>query len=596
MRKLTILSLLFLLLCGTSFIHAIPAKPGLRKYCQPDGTEITVRVKGDESFHFYETADGLLLKAADNGALHYAVLDQLGKAIPGKYIASDKENRTADENNYILGIKTHDLKEAFLKENVLSATTRSNMPGAINISFPTVGKVKGIVILAEYQDVKFCSDYETLDVYKEMINAENYSGEYSTGSVRDYYVDQSGGKFIPEFDVVGPVTLPQNRKFYGTSTAQGENVSQMIIDACLLAHSEWGVDFSQYDMNNDGTVDFIYVIYAGHGEAQGGVAETVWPQSASLEYVYFKKLSGKYLGNYACSCELSGGSGTKLDGIGTFCHEYGHILGLPDLYDTTYSGFYGMGRWALMDVGSYNNGSRTPPALGAMERYTLGWLQPDVLDVAGSHSLTSIEESNKAYFMVSDHDENEYFVMENRQPVKWDASLPGHGLLISQIHYKPAIWGSNRVNTTTAVYEHVRLIAADNSKELEDEDGDTFPGSTNNMSFTDFSLPAALWNNGERVKRPILQIKEGNDGVITFDYMLSTGIQSPAGTIASVEITVVGNVLQIQNPSLHSISLYDLNGFQIESAKTDRVVEYSLPQGVYIVRIDTGESFKIYIS
>lgn len=595
MKKYIFLAVLFYCLGSLIIVNAIPAKPGMRIFCQPDGTMLTVNLRGDEFFHFYETEDGILLKADQNNALWYAVLDDKGNIVPGKYLAADASQRSAEVNKYLDDIGQGEIKKELFKTREEKISTRANMPGQINSTFPTTGNVRGIVILAEYQDIKFCEQYETLEVYKDLINAENYGGEYSTGSVRDFYVDQSSGVFIPEFDVIGPVTLPQNRSFYGSTNNGSENVPQMIIDACLLADQEWGVDFSQYDMDNDGFVDFIYVIYAGHGEAQGGPPECVWPQSWTLEYIYFKKLDGKYLGKYACSCELSGGAGTVLDGIGTFCHEYGHILGLPDIYDTAYSGYFGMGHWDTMDVGAYNNNSRTPPAFSAMERYSLGWMEPNLLDEPGSRGLESLEISNTAFFMVSDHDENEYFVFENRQPVKWDMHLPAHGMLISQVHYDRTIWSQNRVNTAAGGYEHVKLIAADNAKTYDDEAGDVFPGTSNNTSFTDTSTPSSLWNNGSKVNRPVFHIKVGAGGVIIFDYIQATGIESVKSDEALVEITVTNRVLQIQNSGLQRISLFSVNGQQITPVRNDELIEFVLNPGIYIVNVEGGDAIKVCV-
>ncbi len=595
MDKRLRLLITFLLATISAVLLAVPAKPGARPYVQPDGTVITVRVYGDEFYHYYESIDGLLLKPTLHHALHYATLDDAGNIIPGPHLATDPAYRDETASNHINTLSQSSLRLALQHQIGQMMLTRAQSPGYISTTFPTSGNVRGIVILADYQDVKFCELYDTHQVYLDLITGENYTGLYSTGSVRDYFYDQSSGVFIPEFDVVGPLTLPHNRAYYGSSTENGDNVSQMIIDACQLADNQYGVDFSKYDMDNDGYVDFVYVIYAGHGEAQGGPPESVWPQSWTLENAYNQRLDGKLLGRYACSCELSGGVGTVLDGIGTFCHEYGHILGLPDIYDTTSTGLFGMGHWDVMDVGAYNNSSRTPPAYSAMERYSLGWLNPYILYQPGGKALESIELSNTAYFLVSDHDPHEYYTFENRQPVKWDTYLPNSGLLISHIHYVPSLWATNRVNSITAGYEHVELITADNSKTYYDEDEDIFPCNGKYMSFTDTTEPPMVWHNGQKVGKPITNIKIGAAGIVVFDFIQATGVMNIAQDADLVTIDVKDGELCIENPLAKLVSVYSVAGQLMVPSTTQLSIKQHLPHGYYLINIEGIETVKIFI-
>lgn len=592
MKILKIILTLYLSLVSL-YLLAIPAKPGLHLFQQPDGSTVSVYIRGDEFSNFYESTDGQFLKINDRGVLCYANIDAKGNIVASKYKATNLEMRSAEETLYLSTINKADIKKAFNRERDINMQSRIKAPGIFTPTFPTIGRPKGLVILAQYQDIKFCEDYPTLSLYQDLVNAENYTGEYSTGSVRDYYSDQSGQLFIPEFDVVGPVTLPQNRGYYGGANGGKENVSQMMIDACLLADAQCGVDFSQYDMNNDGFVDFIYVVYAGHGEAQGGPAESVWPQSWTLEYVYYKKLDGKYLGRYACSCELSGGSGNTLDGIGTFCHEYGHILGLPDVYDAAYSGYFGMGHWDPMDIGAYNNNSKTPAAFTSLERYSLGWMEPKVLNSFGSFQLSSLETSNEAYFLIAGHDNNEYYIFENRQPDKWDAHLPGSGLLISHIHYVPTYWNINRVNSASSGYEHIALVAADNKKNMEDEDGDVFPGKNNVNSFTDFTTPSAVWHNGQKVGVPITNIQE-LDRLISFDIANSSGVGNVNKDLP-FSATITDGKLLIDNSKLITISVYTVGGENIYTGSNEQKIELALPMGIYIINDSHGNSLKVYV-
>ena len=421
------------------------------------------------------------------------------------------------------------------------------------------------------------------------MNEENYDGDIASGSVRDYFLNQSENKLKLHFDVVGPITLSQNRKYYGSAEEAGkERVDEMMAEAVKLAKEQNpDLDFSSYDLNEDGVVDFVYAIYAGYGEAQGGPEETVWPQSSTLEYKDWNLYDGLYLGRYSCSCELRGKTGSTLDGIGTFCHEFSHILGLPDIYDPRYSGCPGLNGWDVMDIGSYNNESKTPAGYTAMDKYTLGWLKPELLDGPQSVSLEALATSNKAYFLVSEKNPNEYFTFENRQNVGWDAALPGHGLLICHIQYDKGIWRSNTVNTDG--FEHVSLVVADKNKRESEGSSmkDVFPGSSKNTSFTDDSEPAMLWNSGAKVGKPITNIKEV-DGVITFDFMKDTGIES-FEAITDFRVYSEGQTIVISNDGLDEINIYSLSGELIYTSK-EANCRIPVDKGCYIVRIGTKSS------
>ncbi len=466
----------------------------------------------------------------------------------------------------------------------------SKSPGLISEVFPTTGNVRGLVVLAQFQDVKFSQAANT-QMYNEIVNKENYTGEYASGSVYDYFHDQSNGQLKLEFDVAGPVTLSKNRAYYGSAREAGyERVSDMIIEAVSLAKKEQpDLDFSGYDKNNDGEVDFIYVVYAGHGEAQGGPEECVWPQASTLQYISWDMYDGLYLGRYACSCELHGSEGSVIDGIGTFCHEFGHILGLPDMYDTSYSGYYGMGYWDIMDIGSYNNNSRTPAGYSAFEKYSLGWIEPVCLE---SKPKNFALQPNESVFLVSDHDINEYFLFENRQPNRWDCELPGHGMLVSRIKYDRALWNTNRVNTSSAGFEHVKLIAADNNSKTNSL-GNLFPGSTNKTEFSDRTNPAMTWNTGSKTGKPLTNIHLSDDGILTFDYMGGEKTSVENIRTSGFEHWQGENCVYIKNTGKEKIRAYSIEGALLK-ASSESLVTIPLIKGVYIIK-STNKVEKIIV-
>ena len=569
-------------------VKASPARPFPLRYVQPDGQVVTVYLRGDERVHFYENIQGKMLIKDNLGRLCYATLNERGDVVASSQIAVDKTKdveMTGATDEMQLQLRSALSRASRTRNQQLS----SALPGEVKKTFPTTGKMRGLIILAEFTDKKFSRD-DAHEIFSKLANEVGYTGPYASGSIRDYFLSQSQGLFEPEFDVVGPVALPQSMSYYGLD----ERIVDLMVDACTVADKEHGVDFSLYDHDDDGTVDFLYVIYAGYSEAQGAAEDAIWPQSKDLTYSTWKTFDGMYLGQSSCSSELQGNYGADIDGIGTFCHEFSHILGLPDIYDPMYSGCNGMMHWDIMDVGIYNDASRTPSGFTAMDRYSLGWLQPTVLHQAVTDfELEALSSSNQAVFIVNPSDPNEYYILENRQPIAWDAALPGHGLLVSHVHYVPSLWSSNRVNTSMSGYEHVALVPADNITSVDTEAADTYPGEAGrHTELSASSTPALFWHQGEQsYQLPVTSIREEN-GVIRFHYLSdASGIDSAPFTPSMVRLAE--GSIDINNQQRQSVRLYRLSGELIASS-TEATLHYSLASGVYLLQIgDTIQ--KIFI-
>lgn len=565
-------TLLGCLIAGTSISLAVPAIPGLQRLVQPDGSVVEATVKGDERFHYYETAAGEILLRDEFGTLRPAVLTAAGElrasgSITG--VATPQRQREA-----IMEAVAGKFRDAAQRQARVA-------PNPVPSKFPTTGTVTGLILLVEYQDVKL-TPQATREHYEQKCNQPGYSSEATYGSVLDYFTAQSDGKFTPHFDVVGPLTLPQNRAYYGV----GDNgLVNQFRDACLVA-DEMGLDFSKYDLNQDGFVDFLFVIFAGHGEAQGGPYESVWPAMIDLSNYVFDYFDGLNLGVAACSCELKGSSGTDMDGVGTICHEFSHILGLADIYDTSNLGGYGMCHYDIMDIGTYNDNLVTPSGYTAMDKYTLGWLDPIVLDTPRKDvTLRPFDQTHDAAFIVNPANPDEYYTLENRQQQGWDKGIPGHGLVVSYCHYDRKHWNRNTVNAVAAGYEHVRIVAADNNWQntLIDEAGDPFPGTMGNTALSAVTMPGAVWRSSGTavpVEWRISNIRESADGVITFDFDDTTGIDDVADDASGVSVT--GNSINAPEGS----QVYDISGRSVDPQM--------LPRGIYVVRTPAG-SVKVRI-
>ena len=475
MKKFFLLWVLCVMLVN---VWAIPARRGGVMITQPDGSEIMVYQHGDEYFHWMTNEKGEWLIKDANGS--YQVTDSLST----EKIIARRKNAPRQ------------------KENV----------GTLNLS------PRGLVILVNYQDVSFTT---SADEMYNMLMGKNYSRDYtyvrsnktyvvkSEGSAQKYFYDASNGQYQPEFDIVGPVTLSQNMAYYGANDGNGNDVhpALMVAEACELVNGS--VDFTQYDNDNDGVVDFVYVYYAGYGEADGGDANTIWPHAWQVSAEKQLKLDGKKIDVYACSNELDYITNVHT-GIGTFCHEFSHVLGLPDLYATNGASHKTLDSWDIMDYGSYNNECNTPPTYSAYERFYMGWLTPRLIVESENVVLDELQNSNSALLISTTDNHNlvgtnpsptTFYILENRQQKAWDEFLPWSGMMLTKIQYNSNKWYNNVVNNTASSMG-VDLIEADGITD-KTKAGDLFPaGATEYLGIDN---------------HPIKNIKDKN-GVITFSY------------------------------------------------------------------------------
>ena len=293
-----------------------------------------------------------------------------------------------------------------------------------------------LVILVSYSDLAI-QPKNTAAALDSLFNYTGYAYNGATGSVCDYFTAQSDSQYMPIFDVVGPVTMSNNRKYYGGGYPDAKP-GEMIKEACKAVNDI--VDFSKYDSDGDGKVDAVYVLYAGQGENDGGGSESVWPHQ---HYVSGPTLDGKQIYCYACSGEIDGVSLDRT-GIGPICHEFGHAIGMPDYYSTN-NGSYVPGMWSVMDEGMYNNGANTPPNYSIFDKQYMGWATVKELKADRKANLVLTTDYDAGYKMTVG---GTTYYIENRQLKGWDIGLPGHGMLVWQVKYDQTEWGRNHVNFT----------------------------------------------------------------------------------------------------------------------------------------------------
>ncbi len=500
--------------------QAVPAVPRPIEVTQPDGTKLMMKIIGDEFFNYHTTVDGYTIVRNDAGYFVYA-LKQNEDLIPSKMIAHNEAERSASEMQFVSTLEKGmiskvDARKGKLKRNPVDAATQAASQKGYDYN-----NFRGLIILVDYYDCQF-SRSDMQNFYYCMANEVNYTGYTNedgtpnwwggcTGSVRDYYFDNSQGRFAPTFDVYGPVTLSNYSVDYHE---QWNNTGE--IWAAALNQIDPQVDFSQYDTDNDGNIDMIYFIGAGSGSNSDGSSTHLWPHKSDL-YWQWITLDGKRARTYACSTEfLYDASYGLLDGIGTICHEFSHVLGLPDLYDTDYEGSGGQsqhpGDWDVMAGGSYQNYSRTPVAYSLYDRYSLGFANAQVINSTGSYSLNQIGSTGEGYIINSPEPQVKFYI-ENRQNTKWDTYAPGHGMIICRVDStNVSVWDSNDVNSNPAHNYYVLLRAGNGTSTAQASDA--FPAGANMI--TNVTDPNLLTFNGNPCQYNITSIQE-NNGIISFN-------------------------------------------------------------------------------
>ena len=488
MKRLSLIFLSVLLAAAPAFSR--PAYPGTARVQQPDGTFVTIRLVGDEYRSFNTTADGYTLTRNERGYYVYAQLDDDGRLAPTSFVARDSAERSPQDFELLQRLgrrvtpRMSEEQTTVMRRNMAARSQALAQRRAPNYDY---SKFRGLVILVEYNDCPFTYD-DYGEIMDRMINEENYTGESRTnigstpctGSIRDYFRDNSSGVFLPHFDVVGPVQI--DHSMYDArpgGTQESNNYAQLMTDAATAADDL--VNFKDYDVNGDGVVDMIYFIFSGMGShVTGNDERLLWPHQSDLSYFANVRKDRVKLGRYACSTELLDGSwNIILEGIGTMTHEFSHVLGLPDLYDTDNfddEQCVTPGMWSVMAYGADGNFGRTPVNLSLYERYSLGFATPQVITEPGDYSMGAISSTNEG-FRINTPVKREFFLLENRQKVKWDEVLPGHGMLIFRVDSTNSwAWTNNCVNDNPKhpYYELVRAKGVQNTNASSARD--PFPG------------------------------------------------------------------------------------------------------------------------
>ena len=596
MKTLKQLSLIVCLMLCSLTTWAAKAESIPVQVRQADGSVITVILRGDEHINWYTTLDGVLLVQGTDNNYYIGKVEKSGNLIATQQLAHEALTRSQAERNLIA---KQDKEKFFAYVNKIaeeSENAYNNSPltrGPIVDSgyggvpyFPHTGSPKALVILAEFQDTTFTIQ-DTKKVFTNYLMNEGHFSDTRYGQnqnykgVRGYFKDCSYGQFTPFFDVVGPIKLPRKHAIYG---AGNDRMDLLLADACATVDDL--VDFAKYDANNDGIVDLVYIIYAGHSaNYRNNKVSNIWPKSGTV--TISDTFDGKSIRRYGVSNELNGSDKTsknnkKINGIGLFCHEFSHTLGLPDIYayrtPAEDQDDQGMEYWDIMDGGTGVRGGRVPASYLAWEREVMGWIKIDELKNDSSiENLKSIDNGGKAYKIVNPNNSNEYIVLQSIQKGPWyqgwrDGTY-GKGLLAYRISYP-----SNKVNVfdfpnnvkgkprVIPIPADGKILAAKNATSyleyINQHNGDLYP--YNRIDY----ISGFKMFDGSILEKSIVNIKENdggdsNNNYVNFEFkngLVPTGILS----------------LSIVERSTSDNRIYTLDGRYVG---TDASI---LPHGIYI--------------
>lgn len=572
-------------------LFAVPAYPNLIDYKHPDGTTITIRLMGDEKVNWAETSDGYSILLNKDGFYEYTMLNEENDMVRTGIRAFNHEDRSNSEKIFLntinKGIRFSESQVHLMKQ--IWQINEKELAKA----FPTTGNRKLICILMGFKDLAFT---KTKAEFEALFNQVGYTTGGATGSVKDYYIENSYNQFNLTVDVAGPYTASENMSYYGGSSGT-ENPRPLISEAINFADAD--VNYTNYDNDNDGWVDGVYVIYAGYGKEAGGPTGSIWAHAWQLASPVLK--DGVYLQRYSCSAELRSNSGSNITRIGVICHEFGHVLGAPDYYDTNYETggqFSGTGQWDMMANGSWNNSGATPAHHNGFTKvYYYNWATATTLNSPSSITLYNAAQNTNSFYRINTTTTNEYFLVEYREKFLFDSYIPGSGMIIYHVHSGVFSVG-NSINAT----HPQRMYPVAQNATSEPSSTPSSYGTINaatcawtgtgKNAFTDTSVPSSKSWAGANTDKPITNILYSSaNKTVTFDIMGGYA-ENPtlftATAVSTSQINLSWNKYQGKDVLL----IFNNTGIFGEPQNgTNYTAGQSIPGGGTVIYAGAGESF-----
>ena len=456
------------------------------------------------------------------------------------------------------------------RRHMLPRSVSSKRAAAAKRAKSYIGEKRQLVILASFSDLDFESE-DPLSLWNQILNQPNFHESPFHGSVHDYFYDQSYGKFDLQFDLHA-IKVNKEHAIYHSTREDDENAALLLL-ALADSLKDIVTDWAPYDWDEDGYIDQILVLFAGLGQNDGGDSNTIWAHQAALSIykldpVVVNSSDKTYMiDHYGFIPEKGKTSAT----FGTFCHEFGHCMTLPDFY---YGSTSIIGDWDIMDHGNYNNNGYCPANYSAHERMVLGWLEvKELTEPTSITDMPALGDEPVAYMIRNDAYPNEYYILENRQQQGWDKYLPGSGLVIFHIDYDEKLWVYG--NPNTYVDNHYTIFPANGMSYTAMKSGWAYPYGTKD-SLTNNSNPAATLRHAAQdgtklMSKPITNIRVDN-GLVSFDFMGGDGSQTTVQSHPTNYQTLIKEV-------------YDLSG---------RLIPHNaMGTGIYIIKYANGQTRKV---
>ena len=559
-------------------VLAVTAVPWPVVKTQPDGTSFSVYLRGDEKVHWMESPDGYTLMYDDQKYVVYAKLDARGNLTPSGVRYGSK---LAPQAAFPKGLRYSEEQVNALKqiwEIVAEPQDRQRSSGQQRVG-ATVGERKALCVLAGFTDKAFGRAKEDYEILFNQVGLAQIDPE-TKGSVRDFFYENSYGKLDFTVTLVGPYTAPNTALYYASHEREFAAFAAQAADA--------DVDYNDFDGDDNGALETFHILFAGYGDEAVGSGEQIWSHKWQLAAPL--TLDGVNISVYSCSPELRGSSGNDITYIGVVCHELSHVFGAPDYYDTSYSGFGGTGNWDLMANGSWNDDGRQPAHINIFQKILYGWVDPVELTAQTAVDDMLPSATSPTAYTIRVNDNGELYVLDNRQKVGFDASLPGHGLLVWHVH--PAALGGSGSNSghPQQLYPVVAssTVAIPNSSPASygsiNSGGTPFPGTSGNRSFTAKSTPAMFtWTGLQTVAKPVTEIVESADGKVSFNFL-----DGPTEPLTGLEAAVEGNnvTLSWTPPARNDVRGYRIfrDGAQVYASSDKNKTSYTqigVPKGSY---------------
>jgi len=541
-KQIQVIFLFVVLISFCQSAFGVAAYPYPVEITQTDGTKITIIQKGDEFVKWAQTVDGYSIMRNSNGIYEYAKRDAKNDMVPSGILVRNAIDRSASDIQFLMNIPKN-LSYSDNQIGMMKSISNMQKSGSEK-TFPTTGSRKLVCILIGFTDLAFTKTKADFD---NLFNQVNYTTDGASGSVYDYYKENSYGQLNLNVTVAGPFTAAHNMAYYGGNDVNGndKNPQALISEAITLADPT--VDFTQFDNDNDGTVDGVYVIYAGYGEEYTGVTpDAIWAHASSIQPM---TVDGKTVSRYSCSCELRGNSGIGLTRIGVICHEFGHVLGAHDYYNldkTTNTLYLGTGKWDVMGNGNWNNNGDTPAHHNPYTIiYDYNWATATTLTSGTNITLNNAEQNSNSFYRVNTTTAGEFFLIENRQQIKFDGYIPGHGMIIYRVDKNFLDVQSNWSAINTTNHQRMYPVCANATGNppsdygVINNSGLPFPGTSNITSFIDATTPNALSWAGVPTNKPITNITEniGNNTVSFGFAVIATTPMATTVTASNISTT-----------------------------------------------------------